>query len=424
MKHLLGLAARSAWARRGTLALVVFSIALATLLLLSLERMRADVRESFAQSVSGTDLIVGARTGSVQLMLYSVFHVGGATNNIKTASLDAIAKHRAVEWVVPISLGDSHRGFAVLGTTPDYFKRFQYAGHQALRLVQGRTFSGDLDGLYDAVIGAEVADALGYRLGQRIVLSHGAGGLPGAEHADKPFTVVGVLARTGTPVDRTVHVSLAAIEAIHLDWAGGAPMPGVAIPPEQARKFDLTPKNVTAALIGLKGRVAVFAVQRFVANYADEPLMAVLPGVALDELWQVVGIGEKALLGMSALVAIVSLAGLVAVVLAGLNERRRELAVLRAVGAGPRHVLWLLAGEGLLITVLGVAIGSVASVLLIALAGPWVQTHFGIALQLAAPSRSEWALLLAVLAAGVLASLVPGLRAYRLSLADGLSPKV
>jgi len=168
----------------------------------------------------------------------------------------------------------------------------------------------------------------------------------------------------------------------------------------------------------------VFAVQRFVANYADEPLMAVLPGVALDELWQVVGVGEKALLGMSALVAVVSLAGLVAVVLAGLNERRRELAVLRAVGAGPRHVLWLLAGEGVLITTLGVAIGIVASVLLIALAGPWVQTRFGIALQLAPPSGAEWGLLGAVLAAGVLASLVPGLRAYRLSLADGLSPKV
>lgn len=423
MKALLSLAARSAWNRRGTLALVVFSIALATLLLLSFERMRSDVRESFSQSVSGTDLIVGARTGAVQLMLYSVFHIGGATNNIRMASVDAVAKHRAVDWVVPISLGDSHRGFAVLGTTTAYFARFQYADHQALRLVQGRAFSGDLNGLYDAVIGAEVADALGYRLGQPIVLSHGGGGLPGSEHANKPFTVVGVLARTGTPVDRTVHVSLEAIEAIHLDWAGGAPMAGVAIPAEQARKFDLAPKQVTAALVGLKGRVAVFAVQRFVANYADEPLMAVLPGVALDELWQVVGVGEKALLGLSALVAIVSLAGLVAVVLAGLNERRRELAVLRAVGAGPRHVLCLLAGEGVLITLLGVAIGMLLSVLLIALAGPWAQARFGIALRLAEPSASQWTLIGAVLVAGVLASLVPGWRAYRLSLADGLSPR-
>jgi putative ABC transport system permease protein len=423
VKALLGLAARSAWNRRGTLSLVVLSIALATLLLLSLERMRSDVRESFSQSVSGTDLIVGARTGSVQLMLYAVFRVGGATNNIRMDSVEAIAKHRAVDWVVPISLGDSHRGFAVLGTTTDYFKRFLYGDHQPLALAQGRTFSGDLAGLYDAVIGAEVADRLGYRLGQAITLSHGAGGLPGAEHADKPFTVVGILARTGTPVDRTVHVSLEAIEAIHLDWASGAPMPGVMIPAEQARKFDLKPKLVTAALVGLKGRVAVFAVQRFVANYADEALMAVLPGVALDELWQVVGVGEKALLGMSGMVAIVSLAGLIAVVLAGLNERRRELAVLRAVGAGPRHVLLLLALEGMLITLIGVAMGVLLTVALIAAAGPWMQAQFGIGLKLSAPSLTEWGLLTSVLVAGLLASLIPGLRAYRLSLADGLSPR-
>ena len=423
MKALLGLAARSAWNRRGTLSLVMLSIALATLLLLSLERMRADVRESFSQSVSGTDLVVGARTGSVQLMLYAVFRVGGATNNIRMSSVQAIAKHRAVAWVVPISLGDSHRGYPVLGTTPEYFTRFLYGDREPLKLAEGQVFRGDLDGLYDAVLGAEVAQALGYRLGQRITLSHGAGAIPGAEHADKPFTVTGILARTGTPVDRTVHVSLQAIEAIHIDWASGAPVPGVNIPADQARKFDLAPKQVTAALVGLKNRVAVFNVQRFVADYEDEALMAVLPGVALDELWDVVGVGEKALLGMSAMVALVSLAGLVAVVLAGLNERRRELAVLRAVGAGPRHVLLLLAGEGGLVTLLGVALGTLLTVVLVVAAGPWIQSQFGIGLKLSAPTGSQWVLLGLIVAAGFLASLVPGFRAYRMSLADGLSPR-
>ena len=144
---------RSAWNRRGTLALVALSIALATLLLLALERMRTDVRESFAQSVSGTDLIVGARTGPVQLMLYAVFRIGGATNNIRMASVEAMAQHRAVAWMVPISLGDSHRGFPVLGTTPDYFTRFLYGDRQPLVLAQGRAFAGTLDGLYEAVLG-------------------------------------------------------------------------------------------------------------------------------------------------------------------------------------------------------------------------------------------------------------------------------
>ena len=424
MRPLLGLALRSAWNRRGTLSLVVASIALATLLLLSFERMRADIRASFSQAVSGTDLIVGARTGPVQLMLYAVFRVGGATHNIRMGSVQALAEHRAVAWVVPVSLGDSHRGFPVLGTVPAYFQHFLYGDREPLVLVQGQVFRGDLDGLYEAVVGAEVAQRLGYRVGDRVTLSHGSGGTPGMEHGDKPFSVVGILARTGTPVDRTVHVSLQALQAIHLDWVAGAPVRGLAIAAEQARKFDLNPKEVTAALVGLKTRAAVFAVQRHVAAFADEPLLAVLPGVALDELWDVVGVGERALLGMSVMVAVVSLAGLIAVVLAGLNERRRELAVLRAVGAGPRHVLLLLACEGALVTLLGAALGSLLTLGFVAAAGSWVQTRFGITLQLSAPTPAQWAVLGSVIAAGLIASLVPAWRAYRLSLADGLSPRL
>ncbi len=424
---LLQIAARSAWNRRGTLALVMLSIALATALLLSLERLRSDIRSSFAQSVSGTDLIVGARTGPVQLMLYAVFRVGGATNGIRMDSVRAVAAHRAVAWTVPIALGDSHRGHPVLGTTTEYFTRFAYGDSQPLALAQGRAFAGTLDGLYEAVHRRRGRAAAGLSAGpaHHAQPRHGLGpgGGAGGEHADKPFTVVGVLARTGTPVDRTVHVSLQAIEAIHLDWAGGAPLPGVSIAPEHARKFDLEPKQVTAVLVGLKNRVAVFNVQRFVADYEGEPLLAVLPGVALDELWTVVGLGERALLAMSGLVALVSLASLVAVVLAGLNERRRELAVLRAVGAGPRHVLVLLAAEGALVTLLGALTGAAVAAGAVVAAGPWVQQRFGVTLQASAPTAEQWALFGAVLLAGMLASLVPGWRAYRLSLADGLTPR-
>ena len=424
MRAILAIALRSAWNRRSTLALVGLSVALSTFLLLGVERLRSDVRENFSMSVSGTDLIVGARTGPMQLLLYAVFRVGGATNNVRIDSLEAIAKHRAVAWMVPLSLGDSHRGFAVLATTPGYFAHFRYADKQPLAVAQGRPFSGDLAGLYEVVLGAEVAAALGYRLGDKLTLSHGGGGgMPGAEHADKPFAVVGILQRTGTPVDRTLHISLEAMEAIHLDWVAGVPLPGQKISAEDAMRADLQPKQVTAALVGLKNRAAVFAVQRAVADFEAEPLMAVLPGVALDELWDVVGAGERALLAMSAMVAVVSLASLVAVVLAGLNERRRELAVLRAVGAAPRHVLLMLAAEGAMVTLLGVVLGVAAVVLAVIALAPWLQSNYGVAMTLSAPTAPQWGLLAAVLAAGFLASLVPGWRAYRLSLADGLSPR-
>ena len=420
MKPLFSLAWHSAWNRRFALALVAVSIGLSTLLLLGIEQLKQDVRDTFSQSVSGTDLIVGARTGPVQLLLYSVFRLGNATNNIRWGSAQWLAQHRAVAWTVPIALGDSHRGFAVMGTTPEYFTHFRHGDRQPLALVRGRPF----EALYQAVIGADVAQRLGYQVGQRIVLSHGDGAFAANDHADKPFEVVGILAPTGTPVDRRVHISLNSLQAIHLDWVAGAPLPGLAVSAEQAAQADLTPRSVTAVLVGLKSRAAVFAVQREVAAWRDEPLLAILPGVALDELWEVVGLGERGLLAMSALVSAVSLAGLLAVILAGLNERRRELAILRAVGAGPRQVLLLLALEGALVTVAGVVMGMVTGALVLLVAGPWVQSHFGIALTLGAPSPAQWRLVGAVLLGGWLASLLPGWRAYRLSLADGLSPRV
>ncbi len=431
MNSLLGIARRSAWNRRSTLAWVVVSLALATALLWTLERLRHDIRHSFSQSVSGVDLIVGARSSPVQLMLFSVFHIGSVPQSMSMDSVQQLSQHRSVSWVVPLSLGDSHRGFPVLGTTPAYFQHFAYGDKQPLALQQGAVFAGNLDGLYEAVIGAEVAHKMGYGLGQRITLGHGMHDHnhdheveEADEHADKPFKVVGILAPTGTPVDRTVHVSLEALQALHLDWVAGTPMPGGQIPADQARKFNLEPEEVTAALVGLKSRAAVFNVQRFVNQYEAEALMGVMPGVALGELWSVLGVGENALLAVSALVALVSVVSLMAVVLAGLNERRRELAVLRAVGAGPRHVLGLLTLEGVWVTCAGVVLGVLLAQAGMALATPWLQQSLGIRLQMAVPLPTQLALAGAVLLAGLLASLGPAWRAYRLSLADGLSPRV
>ena len=419
MRFLLTLALHSAWNRRFTLALTVCSIALSTFMLLGTERLRTDLRGSFTSALSGTDLIVGARTGSVQLLLYSVFRIGAATNNMRWSSVQAIAGQRGVAWVIPLSLGDSHRGFPVLGTSAEYFSLFRHGDRQPLRMHEGAVFSD----LFDAVLGAEVAERLGYHVGDRIALSHGSGELGLNEHADKPFVVTGILRPTGTPVDRTVHISLQAMEALHVDWYAGAPLPGMRIDAERARAMQLQPKAVTAVLVGLHNRAAVFSVQRSVNQFPDEPLMAILPGVALDELWDVIGAGEKALLLMSVLVALVSMAGLVSVVLASLGERRRELAVLRAVGASPRSLLFLLSVEGVLVTACGIGAGILALGATGLALGPWLQSGFGLTLHLAEPTRLQGQLLLGLLACGWLASLVPAWRAYRLSLADGLSPR-
>lgn len=420
MKYLFSLAMRSAWNRKLTLGLTLISMALSVALLVGVERVRQDAEDGFAQSVSGTDLVVGARTSPVQLMLYAVFHIGEATNNIHWQTYLDIAANPSVAWTIPISMGDSHHGFPVVGTTADYFEHFHYGDSKPLTFSSGKPFAG----LFDAVIGAEVADHLGYHLGEKITLSHGMGGIGLPEHADKPFTITGILARTGTPVDRTVHVSLEAIEAIHLDWQGGAKIPGFSIPAQYVRKFDLAPKEVTAILVGLKSRAGVFKMQRYVNEYAAEPLLAVLPGVALDQLWQVVGVAERALLAVSGMVVVVGLCGLVAVILASLNERRRELAILRSVGARPMDVFLLLSAEGLFITLTGTLIGIVLLTVLTMTLAPVIQSHFGLTIAPKFISYDELWLLGMVMGVSLLASLAPGYGAYKLSLSDGLIPRI
>ncbi len=400
---LLHLALASLSNRRLTSALTVVTVALSVLLLLGVERIRTEAREGFTNTISGTDLIVGARSGSVQLLLYSVFHIGNATNNIAWDSYLDVAGMRGVKWALPISLGDSHRGYRVMGTTREFFA----AG-------------APMDDVYDAVVGAEVADRLQYVLGQSLVIAHGGGSAAILDHADKPFRIAGILAATGTPVDRTVVVSLEGIEAMHAGWSAGVQVPSQQIDPEAARRMDLVPETVTAILVGLTSRVHTFKVQRLINEYPGEPLLAILPGIALQELWRIMGVAENALLGVSILVVLVGLGGMMTALLTSLNERRREIAILRSVGARPGHVVLLLATESVLLAAAGCLLGMVLLYGMQLAIGPWMADQWGILLSWRAPNPLEWGMLGAVLLAALLAGLVPGYRAYRYSLSDGL----
>jgi putative ABC transport system permease protein len=417
---ILVLAVRSLVSRRVTATLMVLSISLSVMLLLGVERLRTQARAGFANTISGTDLIVGARSGATALLLHSVFRIGYATNNVSWKSYLDIARHPRVRWTIPLSLGDTYHGFAVLGTSLDYFRHYHYGRHHPLQLAAGATF----DDVYDAVLGADVARELGHRLQDTLIIAHGAVATDFTQHGDKPFRVVGILRKTGTPIDRTVHVSLAGLEAIHLDWQSGMRVPSAAISADDARRQDLTPRTLTAFLVGLDSRTAVFHVQRFVNDYRAEPLLAILPGIVLQELWDAIGTIEGVLLGVSALVALVGLCGMVTALLTGLNERRREMAVLRSVGARPRHVLALIVGEATALAAAGLALGVALLYLGLLVARSFVQTHLGLSIEIGLPSTHEWVLLASVLLASVLAGLWPAIRAYRYSLTDGMTVHV
>ncbi len=417
---MIGIAWKSICNRWTTAVLAMLAIAMSVALILTVEKIRRDARESFAQTVSGTDLIIGARSGSVQLLLYSVFRIGNATNNISWKSVEEIKQRKAIEWVIPISLGDSHAGFRVLGTNLDYFEHYRYGDKRALEFASGKAF----DDVFDAVIGSEVAAQLGYQIADNMVVAHGTGKVALVEHDNQPFKVSGILKPTGTPVDRAVHVSLGGIEAMHVDWRNGAAVKGEGTDADTIRSMDLQPKAVTALLVGLSSRGAVFREQRAINTYRAEPLLAILPGVALQELWGLISVAEKALFIVSVCVVVAGLVNLMSVLLAGLNERRREMAVLRSAGAKPANVFMLLCIESFMLTVGGIVLGLFLHYLLTAMGALFLQQRFGLTVAMTLPSGTEIKLLLAIAVAGLLAGTLPALQAYRKSLADGLSHRL
>ena len=412
------LALASLAARALTVAMTIIAIALSVALFLGVEKVRTGAKASFADTISGTDLIVGARSGSVQLLLYSVFRIGNATNNLTWKSYQDIAARTEVDWIVPISLGDSHRQFRVMGTTPAFFDHYKYRSGKSLAMRDGAIISD----LFDAVVGADVATTLGYNIGDPIVVAHGLASF--IKHEDQPFRVSGILEKTGTPVDRTVIVSVQAIEAIHVDWQTGAQRPGNSTPADAIRQMELEPQAITAALVGVKSRLKVFGLQRSINEYTQEPLLAILPGVALQELWQIVGIAETALIGVSIMVVVTALIGMMATIFSSLNERRREMAIFRAMGARPRVVLGLLVLEAVLMAAFGAILGLALLYLGLFVGQPLIDSAFGLWLPIEAPTLRELWAMFGVVVSGAIVSIVPALRAYRMSLADGMMVRI
>ncbi|WP_282156509.1 ABC transporter permease [Vibrio diabolicus] len=405
--------------RKATAILTIMTVAISVILLLGVERIRTQAKDSFANTISGTDLIIGGRSGQVNLLLYSVFRIGNATNNIDWKSYQEFANHRAVDWAIPISLGDSHKGFRVMGTNHSYFEHYKFGSKQPLTFSEGREFNG----LFETVLGSDVAKQLGYHVGSEIIIAHGISDVGFSRHDNLPFKVVGILAPTGTPVDKTVHVSLEAIEAIHVGWESGARL-GPTPKAQDLKNRDFQPKQITAMLVGLKSRIQTFALQRQINTYPKEPLSAIMPGVALHELWGMMSVAEQASMAVSGFVVIAGLLGMLSSLLTSLQERRREMAILRAMGARPRHVFSLLISEASLLTAAGIVTGVAGLYAILAIVQPIIQQHYGIHLTLSLLSPYEWMLLGFVQCAGIVIGFIPAFRAYRQSLSDGMTIRI
>jgi putative ABC transport system permease protein len=469
----LQLALRSLRNRRLTTILTVLSIALSVALLVGVETVRRGIRESFAGTIRGTDLIVGARGGSQQLLLSSIFGLGSPAGSIEWDTYQKWARHPAVKWTIPISLGDSYYGYRVVGTTSAFFEHYKYRNDGRVTAAEGRLLEGDKD----VVVGIEVAKARKLGLGSEVTLTHGLRGTGISDHEEHPFTVVGILARTSTPIDRSVFITLEGIEGMHEGmpaespdgWAqpkfaplqrpgssapatppAGTPtvMPGAEPPPPAAAATPAITTmpgaeppppspgaqampgadthadhdhKLTAFLLGAKARAASLMLQRQMNTDRVEPLTAILPAVALTELWRSIGYAEDGARIITGAVLLVGLLGMLVALYSTLQERRREMAILRSLGAGPGRIAALLVLESGLLAFLGAVVGLVLVYGLLFVGQGLAETHFGVYIPITAPQTLEWFYLGGVVVAGILVGLIPAWRAYRNTLQDGLT---
>ncbi len=439
---------RGSLANRGfSLVLIVVTLACAVALYVGVQNVQRLTRASFENSISGVDLVVAARGSDVQILLNTVFGLGASGNLVSDETVAAVADMPEVAWVVPLALGDSHRGFRVLGTSPEFFERVIPLPSSGTLFAAGGAFEQVLE----AVVGADVAEALGYMPGAKIVLQHGLGDY-GAAHDDLPFRVHGVLARTGTPFDRTVLVSIEAIEAIHRGWRNGQQL--VELSPEQVEKpkeahedehhhkdehhgeehhedehhgeehHDHAHAGGLDALdgffVGLTERRNVVRVQRNIADYKSEPLTAVIPGVTLAQIWQIIGVADRGFRAVSLLVIALVLLAMTAMTVLSTDSRRREMAILRALGASPSTLVGLILAEALFLAICASVLGLGLAVWVSALAQQWLTQTIGLVATTMLPGWQEMVIVAYIIPAALVASLVPALRLYRRTVQDGI----
>jgi putative ABC transport system permease protein len=435
----LELALRSAWARRTALAMAITSVAVSVFILLGVQQLRDDTRNSFSNALSGVDLVVGPRGSASELILYSVFQIGQPTRNMPYSTIEKLTQLPSVAWTIPIQLGDSYDGHPVIGTSTQLFLHYR-ANRLPLEFDKGVPFTDPktlvrapinensqvaVDEVTQVVIGSNVAKRKRKNLGDGLILTHGKEAGLNTEHSDFTFKIVGILKPTGTPLDNAVLTSLEGFSAIHQDWTMGVKMPtgDKQVKSKTADFLALQPHEITASWVGLKSRTQVFSSRRIIESLPGG-LMAVLPGVVLDDLWRIVSIVENALLLIGGMVAISALLGVASVLLVSLSARRRELAIYRALGAPPLALLGFIGIESLGVCLAGIIIGLALTQLLLFTLAPWVQTNFGIELLTGLPTGETWASLGFICLAAMIVSILPAWRAYRMSLADGLQPPV
>lgn len=390
--------------------------ALACGLVMAVFALETQAREAFAGGETGFDAVLGARGSPLQLVLNTVFHLETSPGNIPWETYKAIEREPGVALAIPYAVGDNYRGYRIVGTDPKLFTEFEYRKGRKLAIAPGgRAFDPELR---EAVIGDTVARRTGLRVGDEFHPYHGVSG-GNDRHAER-YVVVGILEPTNSPSDRVIWIPIEGIFRMsgHVLRGSGAEFAaeaGAAIPDEH--------KEVSAVMLRFSGTMTGFRLKQKINNEGKVATLAWPIGTVMAEIFDKLGWLAKVLQMVAWLVVFVAAASILASLYNTMNERRREFAILRALGARRRTVFAAIVAEAAAIAAIGALLGFVVYGAILALASSIVRDQTGVLLEtfrfhpilLAAPAG------MALL--GAISGLLPARRAYATDVAENLQPQ-
>ena len=404
-----------AYARRRPLATVLnvalLALGVATITLVML--LSRELEQRLVREATGIDLVVGAKGSPLQLVLSGVYHADVPPGNVPLAAVTLLARNPLVQQVIPMALGDSYRGFRIVGTEP------AFVAHYGASVGEGRVWAAPME----AVLGSDAARASGLSVGASFTGSHGlAEG--GGDHGETPYRVVGVLAPTGRVIDRLVLTGIDSVWAVHEHHDGDEDhdrdaRADQAKPPAVAGTSPAPEREVTLALVKYKSPVAAASLPR--AINAETVLQAASPALESARLFTVFGVGTDVIRGFAMLLIGASAFGLFVALAQALDERRYDLAIMRTLGARRGLIVAVLLIESLLLAATGLVVGLGLAHGLAANVGTWLPAAAPLAAGARAWHPDEWGVVALALGTGIIATLLPAWRAYRLDVAATLA---
>lgn len=386
-------------------------------LVIAVVGVREQAHDAFVGGPVGFDAVLGARGSQLQLVLNTVFHLETSPGNIPWSMYESIRKDPQVELAIPYAVGDNYQSWRIVGTTPEMFTRFEYRKGRRFQTRPGGRFFDPA--LREAVVGSLVAQRTDLQVGTTFYPSHGVASGDADRHAED-YVVVGVMEPTNSPSDRVIWIPIEGVfrmggHVLHGEGEEYHPKPGEPIP-EEARE-------VSAVMLKLRTPMAGFRLDQAINRQGTEATFAWPIGKSLSELFEKLGWMDRVLALVAWLVMGVAAASILAALYNAMNERRRDFAILRALGAKRRVVFSAIVLESTAIAALGAAGGVGLSFGLMAGAARIVRTQTGVVLDVFAFHPALALAPAAMIALGALAGIVPAVKAYRTPVAENLVPQ-